>query len=181
MPSSFCSGACSNDRITITRDSYFHWGIFACQPACLPLPVSICHPLIVWFSSFFLVPSFILPSTVFMSLIHSVDAGWKMWKSCKKQTDIFSQKYSWICFMFLSLFKLLYFCFVNIIKLSPLHWANYSSYCIDTKPNMFITESCRKLHLPKGSVLILSLQLKNCTMYDGVLLSHHMLTGALAF
>lgn len=141
MPSSFCSGACSNDRITITRDSYFHWGIFACQPACLPLPVSICHPLIVWFSSFFLVPSFILPSTVFMSLIHSVDAGWKMWKSCKKQTEIFSQKYSWICFMFLSLFKLLYFCFVNIIKLSPLHWANYSSYCIDTKPNMFITES----------------------------------------
>lgn len=104
--------------------------------SCLNLSSS--HCLIFYF---FLVPSFILPSTVFMSLIHSVDAGWKMWKSCKKQTETFSQKYSWICFMFLSLFKLLYFCFVNIIKLSPLHWANYSSYCIDTKPNMFITES----------------------------------------
>lgn len=36
----FCSVSCSNDRITITRDSYFRWGIFACQPACLPLSLS---------------------------------------------------------------------------------------------------------------------------------------------
>lgn len=108
------------------------------QPVCLFLSQFV----ILSLSDFqvFLVPSFILPSTVFMSLIRSVYAGWKMWKSCKKQTEIFSQKYSWICFMFLSLFKLLYFCFVNIIKLSPLHWANYSSYCIDTKPNMFISQ-----------------------------------------
>lgn len=145
MPSSFCSGACSNDRITITRDSYFGWGIFACQPACLPLPLS--QFVILSLSDFlvFLVPSFILPSTVFMSLIRSVYAGWKMWKSCKKQTEIFSQKNSWICFMFLSLFKLLYFCFVNIIKLSPLHWANYSYqvllYRHQTK-HVYFTESC---------------------------------------
>lgn len=43
----FCSGFHSDDRITITGDSYFRWGIFACQPACLNLS-SFCH--------FFLVP-----------------------------------------------------------------------------------------------------------------------------
>lgn len=36
----FCSGSRSNDRIVITRDSNFRWGIFACQPACLPLSLS---------------------------------------------------------------------------------------------------------------------------------------------
>lgn len=36
----FCSGFRSNDRITITRDSYFRWGVFAWQPACRPASLS---------------------------------------------------------------------------------------------------------------------------------------------
>lgn len=39
-PILFCADSHWNDRIAITRDGYFRWVIFACQPACLPLSLS---------------------------------------------------------------------------------------------------------------------------------------------
>lgn len=73
----FCSGSRSNDRIAITRDSHFHWEIFACQPGCLPLPPSQFVLLSLSYFFCFLVPSFILPNTPFLSLILSLHGGWK--------------------------------------------------------------------------------------------------------
>lgn len=65
------SGSRSNDRILITRDSYFRWGIFARQPAPSAFfSISICHPSIVFYHCF-LAPSFILPNAARLSVIVS--------------------------------------------------------------------------------------------------------------
>ncbi len=75
----FCSGSRSNDRSAITRDSYFRWGIFACQPACLSLSLS---QFVILSLFYFFVPSFIPPNTLFLSFCHCMVEE-KQWISCE--------------------------------------------------------------------------------------------------
>lgn len=81
----FCSGSCSNDRITITRDSHFHRGIFACQPVCLLLSLS---QFVILSLSYFLVfafPFIFYPTHCFCHSFSQCLVDEKQYISCEEQ------------------------------------------------------------------------------------------------
>lgn len=75
----FCSASCSNDRITITRDSYFRQGIFACQPGCLLFSLS---QFVILSLSFILVFfSLVYVTQDILSLILSWKTADQLWET----------------------------------------------------------------------------------------------------
>lgn len=81
----FCSGSYSNDRITITRDSYIRWGIFACQPACLPLSLSQFVILSLSYSLVFSFPFLFYPTYSFCHSFSHCMVDDKQYNSCEEQ------------------------------------------------------------------------------------------------
>lgn len=115
----FCSGFRSNDRITITRDSYFRWGIFACQPACLPPFLS----QFVIISFFFLLPFCFLPNT--QSFIISLFSGWRKSLKWRAENKCFPVSV-----------------FIGVLRMSspPLWTKNMSKTCPNSLPAFNTTE-----------------------------------------
>lgn len=119
-----------------------------CMSASLSasFPVSICHPFIVLFSCF-LVPSFILPNTLFLSLILSLYGGQKtmhrLWgtkqdicmkkgtserKAEKRLQDGLQTEFLWLCI-------LKFIGSLNKVMPNPLHWSN-STFKEPPKPSL---------------------------------------------